>query len=56
VDGVCVRLDVCAGYGDGGVLTDAVRRRPFAVVVFSNAHLAHPEALNLVQQVGLPSP
>ena len=39
------------GYGEGGSLTEAVRRRPHSVVVFSQAHLAHPDVLSLLRQI-----
>jgi ATP-dependent Clp protease ATP-binding subunit ClpB len=39
------------GYGEGGALTDAVRRRPHSVIVFENVDLAHPDVLNLLHQI-----
>jgi len=40
-----------AGYGEGGVLTEAVRRRPYSVVLLDEAEKAHLEVLNLFYQV-----
>ncbi len=39
------------GYGEGGVLTEAVRRRPFCVVLLDEAEKANPEVMNLFHQV-----
>lgn len=39
------------GYGEGGVLTEAVRRRPHSLVLLDEAEKAHPEVLNLFHQV-----
>jgi ATP-dependent Clp protease ATP-binding subunit ClpB len=39
------------GYGEGGALTDAVRRRPHSVIVFENVQLAHPDVLSLLHQI-----
>jgi ATP-dependent Clp protease ATP-binding subunit ClpC len=39
------------GHGEGGLLTDAVRRRPYAVVLFDEIEKAHPEVLDLLLQV-----
>ncbi|MCS6841619.1 MAG: ATP-dependent Clp protease ATP-binding subunit [Roseiflexus sp.] len=39
------------GYGEGGQLTDAVRRRPYSVVLFDEIEKAHPDAFNLLLQV-----
>jgi ATP-dependent Clp protease ATP-binding subunit ClpC len=39
------------GYGEGGQLTDAVRRKPYSVVLFDEIEKAHPEAFNLLLQV-----
>lgn len=39
------------GYGEGGQLTDAVRRKPYAVVLFDEIEKAHPDAFNLLLQV-----
>lgn len=40
-----------AGYGEGGVLTEAIRRRPYSVVLLDEAEKAHLEVLNLFYQV-----
>ena len=39
------------GYDDAGQLTEAVRRRPFSIVVFDEVEKGHPEALNVLLQV-----
>ena len=39
------------GYDEGGVLTEAVRRRPYQVVLFDEVEKAHPEVLNVLLQV-----
>ena len=39
------------GYDDGGNLTDAVRRRPFSVVLFDEIEKAHPDVFNTLLQV-----
>jgi ATP-dependent Clp protease ATP-binding subunit ClpC len=39
------------GYGQGGQLTEAVRRQPYAVVLFDEVEKAHPEVLNLMLQI-----
>ena len=39
------------GYGQGGVLTEAVRRRPFSVVLLDEVEKAHPDVLELFYQV-----
>ena len=39
------------GYEDGGQLTDAVRRRPYAVVLFDEVEKAHPDIMNILLQV-----
>ena len=39
------------GYGEGGVLTEAVRQRPYSVVLLDEVEKAHPEVLNLFYQV-----
>lgn len=38
------------GHGDGGELTDAVRRRPYAVVLFDEIEKAHPRVLDILLQ------
>lgn len=39
------------GYGEGGQLTEAVRRRPYQVVLFDEIEKAHPEIANVLLQV-----
>jgi type VI secretion system protein VasG len=39
------------GYGEGGVLTEAVRRKPYSVVLFDEVEKAHPDVLELFFQV-----
>ncbi|MBQ3187157.1 MAG: ATP-dependent Clp protease ATP-binding subunit [Alistipes sp.] len=39
------------GYGEGGQLTEAVRRRPYAVVLFDEIEKAHPEVFNTLLQL-----
>ncbi len=39
------------GYDEGGQLTEAVRRRPYSVVLFDEAEKAHPQVFNLLLQV-----
>src|SRR6266850_716243 len=39
------------GYDEGGQLTEAVRRRPYAVVLFDEIEKAHPEVLNVLLQL-----
>lgn len=39
------------GYGEGGVLTEAVRRRPYSVVLLDEVEKADPEVLNLFYQI-----
>ncbi len=39
------------GYEDAGQLTEAVRRRPYSIVVFDEVEKAHPEAFNMLLQV-----
>jgi len=39
------------GYDEGGQLTEAVRRRPYAVVLFDEIEKAHPEVFNVFLQV-----
>ncbi|MDR2124815.1 MAG: type VI secretion system ATPase TssH [Desulfovibrio sp.] len=38
------------GYGEGGLLTEAVRRRPYSVILLDEAEKAHPDVLNLFYQ------
>ena len=39
------------GYDEGGQLTEAVRRRPYCVVLFDEVEKAHPEVFNVLLQV-----
>ena len=39
------------GYDEAGQLTEAVRRRPYAVVLFDEVEKAHPEVLNVMLQL-----
>lgn len=38
------------GYGEGGVLTEAIRQKPYSVVLLDEAEKAHPDVLNLFYQ------
>ncbi|MBN3824858.1 type VI secretion system ATPase TssH [Burkholderia sp. Ac-20384] len=38
------------GYGEGGVLTEAIRRQPYSVVLLDEVEKAHPEVLNVFYQ------
>ncbi len=39
------------GYDEGGQLTEAIRRRPYAVVLFDEVEKAHPDVFNVLLQV-----
>ena len=39
------------GYGEGGQLTEAVRRQPYSVVLFDEVEKAHPEVFNTMLQI-----
>jgi ATP-dependent Clp protease ATP-binding subunit ClpB len=39
------------GYDEGGQLTEAIRRRPYAVVLFDEIEKAHPDVFNVLLQV-----
>jgi len=39
------------GYDEGGQLTDAVRRKPYSVVLFDEVEKAHPDILNVLLQI-----
>lgn len=39
------------GYEEGGYLTEAVRRRPYSVILFDEIEKAHPEVFNLLLQI-----
>lgn len=38
------------GYGEGGILTEAIRKRPYSVVLLDEVEKAHPDVLNLFYQ------
>src|ERR1700682_4836841 len=40
------------GYDEGGALTEAVRRRPYQVVLFDEIEKAHPDVFNVLLQLG----
>lgn len=39
------------GYGEGGTLTEAIRRRPFTVVLLDEIEKAHPDIFNILLQL-----
>ena len=39
------------GYDEGGVLTEAVRRRPYQVILFDEVEKAHEDVFNILLQV-----
>lgn len=39
------------GYEEGGILTEAVRRKPYSVVLFDEVEKAHPDVFNILLQV-----
>merc|ERR1711879_995657 len=39
------------GYDEGGMLTEAVRRRPYAVILLDEIEKAHPDIFNVLLQV-----
>ncbi len=39
------------GYEEGGFLTEAVRRRPYQVILFDEVEKAHPDVFNILLQV-----
>jgi ATP-dependent Clp protease ATP-binding subunit ClpC len=39
------------GYGEGGTLTEAVRRRPYSLVLFDEVEKAHPDVFNMMLQL-----
>src|SRR5205085_3115028 len=39
------------GYDEGGTLTEAVRRKPYSVVLFDEIEKAHPDVFNVLLQV-----
>ena len=40
-----------AGYDEGGYLTEAVRRKPYSVILFDEIEKAHPDVFNLLLQI-----
>src|SRR5262249_643432 len=49
--GVCARPPRYGGYEEGGALTEAVRRRPYQVVLFDEIEKAHQDVFNVLLQV-----
>lgn len=43
--------DGYVGYEEAGQLTEAIRRKPYSIVVFDEVEKAHPEALQLLLQI-----
>ena len=39
------------GYDEGGQLTEAIRRKPYSVVLFDEIEKAHPDIFNILLQV-----
>ena len=39
------------GYGEGGILTERVRRRPYSVILFDEIEKAHPDVINILLQI-----
>ncbi len=39
------------GYEEGGVLTEAVRRRPYSIILFDEIEKAHPDVFNILLQI-----
>ena len=39
------------GYEEGGYLTEAIRRKPYSVVLFDEIEKAHPEVFNILLQI-----
>ena len=39
------------GYEEGGQLTEAVRRKPYSVILFDEVEKAHPDVFNILLQV-----
>jgi ATP-dependent Clp protease ATP-binding subunit ClpB len=39
------------GYEEGGVLTEAIRRRPYSLILFDEIEKAHPEVFNILLQI-----
>ena len=51
VAGSSARLPGYVGYDEGGQLTEAVRRKPFSVVLFDEIEKAHPDVFNTLLQI-----
>ena len=45
------RMSGYVGYNEGGQLTEAVRRRPYSVVLFDEIEKAHPDVFNMMLQI-----
>lgn len=43
------------GHGEGGKLTEAIRRKPFSIVLLDEVEKAHPDIFNILLQVCSPS-
>lgn len=39
------------GYGEGGILTEAIRKKPFTVVLLDEIEKAHPDIFNILLQL-----
>jgi len=39
------------GYGEGGVLTEAIRRKPFTLLLLDEIEKAHPDIFNILLQI-----
>ena len=39
------------GYGEGGLLTEKVRRKPYSIILFDEIEKAHPEVFNILLQI-----
>lgn len=39
------------GYGEGGILTERIRRRPYSVILLDEIEKAHPDVLNILLQI-----
>ena len=48
---VAVSYTHLVGYDEGGQLTEAVRRKPYSVVLFDEIEKAHPDVFNVLLQV-----
>ena len=44
-------LQAYVGYEEGGQLTEAVRRRPYSVILFDEIEKAHPDVFNVLLQI-----